>query len=144
MWRWVLPFEFIAYGTVLCITYIFVFRTGKDDIAKEYYTLDSILFLLKHVNLQHPLYVREAVVSILYNFLVYQGLCVRACMSESVHCEHAVYGGIINAHYKVNIHWFILSTSLPHHIWWYMAMIMVNSVRFEPEGNTFDVGRGCQ
>jgi hypothetical protein len=50
---------------VKCNVYFF-FRTGKDDIAKEYYTLDSILFLLKHVNLQHPLYVREAVVSMLY------------------------------------------------------------------------------
>lgn len=38
-----------------------IWGTGKDDIAKEYYTLDSILFLLKHVTLQHPLYVREAV-----------------------------------------------------------------------------------
>ncbi|KAK7478781.1 hypothetical protein BaRGS_00029992 [Batillaria attramentaria] len=38
-----------------------IWGTGKDDVAKEYYTLDSILFLLKHVHLQHPLYVREAV-----------------------------------------------------------------------------------
>ncbi|XP_005088839.1 parafibromin [Aplysia californica] len=35
--------------------------TGKDGVAKEYYTLDSILFLLRNVQLQHPLYVREAV-----------------------------------------------------------------------------------
>jgi hypothetical protein len=39
------------------------FRTGKDGITKEYYTLDCILFLLKNVQLQHPLYVREAAVS---------------------------------------------------------------------------------
>ncbi|XP_071097734.1 parafibromin-like [Haliotis cracherodii] len=38
-----------------------VWGTGKDGITKEYYTLDSILFLLKNVHLQHPLYVREAV-----------------------------------------------------------------------------------
>ncbi|XP_025112540.1 parafibromin-like [Pomacea canaliculata] len=38
-----------------------IWGTGKDDIPKEYYTLDSILFLLKHVHLQHPMYVREAV-----------------------------------------------------------------------------------
>ncbi|XP_041369422.1 parafibromin-like [Gigantopelta aegis] len=38
-----------------------VWGTGKDGIVKEYYTLDSILFLLKNVHLQHPMYVREAV-----------------------------------------------------------------------------------
>ncbi|KAK3590593.1 hypothetical protein CHS0354_001618 [Potamilus streckersoni] len=37
-----------------------VWGTGKDGIAKEYYTLDCILFLLKNVHLAHPLYVREA------------------------------------------------------------------------------------
>ncbi|KAK3757491.1 hypothetical protein RRG08_050374 [Elysia crispata] len=35
--------------------------TGKFGVPKEYYTLDSILFLLKNVSLQHPLYVKEAV-----------------------------------------------------------------------------------
>ena len=43
---------------------IYLPRTGKDGVVKEYYTLDSILFLLRNVQLQHPLYVREAVVSI--------------------------------------------------------------------------------
>jgi len=38
-----------------------IYGTGKDGVMKEYYTLDSILFLLKNVQLQHPLYVREAV-----------------------------------------------------------------------------------
>ncbi|XP_074654028.1 parafibromin-like isoform X2 [Tubulanus polymorphus] len=37
-----------------------VWGTGKDGIAKEYYTLDCILFLLKNVQLAHPLYVRQA------------------------------------------------------------------------------------
>ncbi|OWF44257.1 parafibromin-like [Mizuhopecten yessoensis] len=37
-----------------------VWGTGKDGIVKEYYTLDCILFLLRNVHLQHPLYVREA------------------------------------------------------------------------------------
>lgn len=41
------------------------FRTGKDGIPKDYYTLDCILFLLKNVNLAHPLYVRQAAVRIL-------------------------------------------------------------------------------
>ncbi|KAK0065685.1 parafibromin [Biomphalaria pfeifferi] len=40
-----------------------IWGTGKDGIPKEYYTLDSILYLLKNVHLQHPLYVREAVAS---------------------------------------------------------------------------------
>ncbi|CAG5126553.1 unnamed protein product [Candidula unifasciata] len=38
-----------------------IYGTGKDGVPKEYYSLDSILFLLRHVQLQHPLYVREAV-----------------------------------------------------------------------------------
>ena len=42
----------------------FVFSTGKDGAPKEYYTLDSILFLLKNVQLSHPIYVRRAAVSI--------------------------------------------------------------------------------
>uniref|UniRef100_UPI00358EDFD6 parafibromin n=1 Tax=Myxine glutinosa TaxID=7769 RepID=UPI00358EDFD6 len=37
-----------------------VWGTGKDGQPKEYYTLDSILFLLNHVHLSHPVYVRLA------------------------------------------------------------------------------------
>ncbi|XP_013421430.1 parafibromin-like [Lingula anatina] len=37
-----------------------VWGTGKDGIAKEYYTLDCIIFLLKNVQLAHSLYVRQA------------------------------------------------------------------------------------
>ncbi|GAB1597652.1 parafibromin-like [Argonauta hians] len=37
-----------------------VWGTGKDGICKEYYTLDCILFLLKNVQLAHPVYVGEA------------------------------------------------------------------------------------
>ncbi|XP_052789744.1 parafibromin-like [Mya arenaria] len=40
-----------------------VWGTGKDGLSKEYYTLDCILFLLKNVQLAHPLYVREAAAS---------------------------------------------------------------------------------
>lgn len=43
--------------------FFYFIRTGKDGIPKEYYTLDCILFLLKNVQLQHALYVREAAVS---------------------------------------------------------------------------------
>uniref|UniRef100_S4RWW4 Paf1 complex subunit Cdc73 N-terminal domain-containing protein n=1 Tax=Petromyzon marinus TaxID=7757 RepID=S4RWW4_PETMA len=39
--------------------------TGKDGQAKEYYTLDSILFLLNHVHLSHPVYVRRAAAEII-------------------------------------------------------------------------------
>ena len=52
-----------CFDVSLFYVFVSLHRTGKDDIPKEYYTLDSILFLLKHVTLQHPLYVREAVVS---------------------------------------------------------------------------------
>ncbi|XP_039458343.1 parafibromin-like [Oreochromis aureus] len=34
--------------------------TGKEGQPKEYYTLDSILFLLNNVHLPHPSYVRRA------------------------------------------------------------------------------------
>lgn len=39
-----------------------IFRSGKDG-AKEYYTLECLLFLLKNVQLTHPVYVRQAAVS---------------------------------------------------------------------------------
>lgn len=42
-----------------------VFSTGKEGQPKEYYTLDSILFLLNNVHLPHPSYVRRAAVSAL-------------------------------------------------------------------------------
>ncbi|XP_038063550.1 parafibromin-like [Patiria miniata] len=38
-----------------------IYGTGKDaGESKEYYSVDSILFLLKHVKLTHPNYVRQA------------------------------------------------------------------------------------
>nr|XP_002120818.2 parafibromin isoform X1 [Ciona intestinalis] len=37
-----------------------IWGTGKEGNSKEYYTLESILFLLKNVKLSHPLYVRHA------------------------------------------------------------------------------------
>ncbi|XP_026709779.1 parafibromin [Athene cunicularia] len=35
-------------------------ETGKEGQPREYYTLDSILFLLNNVHLSHPVYVRRA------------------------------------------------------------------------------------
>ena len=40
-------------------------RTGQGGTPKEYYTLESLLFLLKNVGLSHPMYVQRAGVSIL-------------------------------------------------------------------------------
>ncbi|EPQ15426.1 Parafibromin [Myotis brandtii] len=37
-----------------------VWGTGQEGRPKEYYTLDSILFLLDNVHLSHPVYVRRA------------------------------------------------------------------------------------
>ncbi|XP_054722301.1 parafibromin-like, partial [Uloborus diversus] len=37
-----------------------VWGAGKDGTAKEYYTLECLLFLLKNVHLSHPVYVRQA------------------------------------------------------------------------------------
>ena len=54
------PGHFVGFVLLRLICF---FRTGKDSIGKEYYTLDCILFLLKNVHLAHPLYVREAAVS---------------------------------------------------------------------------------
>jgi len=38
-----------------------IWGTGKDGSSKEYYTLECLLYLLKNVSLQHPVYVRQAV-----------------------------------------------------------------------------------
>lgn len=43
------------------------FSSGKEGAPKEYYTLECLLFLLKNVTLTHPVYVRQAAVSILIN-----------------------------------------------------------------------------
>lgn len=42
---------------------VVILSTGKEGQPKEYYTLDSILFLLNNVHLPHPSYVRRAAVS---------------------------------------------------------------------------------
>ena len=38
-------------------------RSGQGGTLKEYYTLESLLFLLKNVSLSHPSYVARAGVS---------------------------------------------------------------------------------
>uniref|UniRef100_A0A8D1N2Z6 Parafibromin n=1 Tax=Sus scrofa TaxID=9823 RepID=A0A8D1N2Z6_PIG len=45
-----------------------VWGTGKEGQPREYYTLDSILFLLNNVHLSHPVYVRRAAVTSLRHF----------------------------------------------------------------------------
>lgn len=52
----------------MLINLIFVCRSGKDGAPKEYYTLECLLFLLKNVALTHPVYVRQAAVSIFLSF----------------------------------------------------------------------------
>ena len=37
-----------------------IYGKGKDGVAKEYYTLECLLYLLKNIALQHPVYVRQA------------------------------------------------------------------------------------
>ncbi|KAM4642150.1 parafibromin [Discoglossus pictus] len=39
-----------------------IWGTGKEGQPREYYTLDSILFLLNNVHLSHPVYVRRAAI----------------------------------------------------------------------------------
>lgn len=46
------------------INFVFLFSTGKDNTPKDYYTLESIVFLLKNVELQHANYVKKAAVCV--------------------------------------------------------------------------------
>lgn len=39
---------------------IVCYSSGKDGAPRDYYTLECLLFLLKNVQLQHPVYVRQA------------------------------------------------------------------------------------
>ena len=39
---------------------IYLSRPGQAGGGKEYYTLESLLFLLKNVSLSHPMYVQRA------------------------------------------------------------------------------------
>ena len=41
--------------------------TGKDRAPNDYYTLECLLYLLKNITLQHPVYVRQAAVRIFCN-----------------------------------------------------------------------------
>lgn len=45
------------------LSFFFVTRSGQGGAQKEYYTLESLLFLLKNVSLSHPMYVQRAGVS---------------------------------------------------------------------------------
>ncbi len=46
------------------------FSTGKDNTPKDYYTLESIVFLLKNVDLQHANYVKKAAVCFSFKSLL--------------------------------------------------------------------------
>ncbi|KAF6773782.1 hypothetical protein AHF37_07357 [Paragonimus kellicotti] len=41
-------------------TNFLVWGSGKDGTAKDYYTLDCVVYLLKHIELPHTQYVRQA------------------------------------------------------------------------------------
>lgn len=51
----------------MCIVYIILgipyCRSGKKGAPREYYTLECLLYLLKNVQLQHSVYVRQCAVS---------------------------------------------------------------------------------
>lgn len=47
-------------GIVQNLIYYFNYRSGKEGTEKKYYTLESLIFFLKHVQLTHPVYVRQA------------------------------------------------------------------------------------
>ncbi|CAF1152172.1 unnamed protein product [Rotaria sp. Silwood1] len=52
-------FNDLAYTKDIKTNYL-VYGTGKDNTPKDYYTLESIVFLLKNVDLQHANYVKKA------------------------------------------------------------------------------------
>jgi len=52
-------FNDLAYPKDVKTNYL-VYGTGKDTTPKDYYTLESIVFLLKNVDLQHANYVKKA------------------------------------------------------------------------------------
>ncbi|CAF5183715.1 unnamed protein product, partial [Rotaria magnacalcarata] len=52
-------FNDLAYMKDVKTNYL-VYGTGKDNTPKDYYTLESIVFLSKYVDLQHANYVKKA------------------------------------------------------------------------------------
>lgn len=60
---WPQPVLSLQLHDVYSLLCLFALSTGKEGQPKEYYTLDSILFLLNNVHLPHPSYVRRAAVS---------------------------------------------------------------------------------
>jgi len=63
-------FVIVITGTGVCkcalaliVDLILLFSSGKDGGPKDYYTLECLLFLLKNIQLSHPVYVRRAAVS---------------------------------------------------------------------------------
>eukprot|EP00118_Oscarella_pearsei_P004668 m.20336 g.20336 ORF g.20336 m.20336 type:complete len:554 (+) comp27998_c0_seq1:46-1707(+) len=53
-------FDQFAFPKTAKTNYL-IYKTGKDGIPKDYYTLESLLFLLKNVSLSYPIYVQKAV-----------------------------------------------------------------------------------
>lgn len=101
------------------------YRTGKEGQPREYYTLDSILFLLNNVHLSHPVYVRRAAVSRPYKtlfFLAYklyvhsyfQGMIVAfKCMNLAGEREEDMQRSVCvfkKGHFYLGIKWQTLST----------------------------------
>jgi len=66
-------FDQIAWPRNAKTNYL-VYRSGQVGGQKEYYTLESLLFLLKNVSLSHPMYVQRAGVS----WSTTSGTCITA------------------------------------------------------------------
>ena len=52
---------------------VYLHSTGKEGEAKNYYTLESILYLLKNKHINHTSYVKKALVSL---WKVFSQFCV--------------------------------------------------------------------
>ena len=65
-------FQFVKFLQVK--TNYVIWGTGKDGTAKDYYTLECLLYLLRNITLQHPVYVRQV-------------KCDKICASK--HCRYS-------------------------------------------------------
>ena len=64
-----------------------IWGTGKDGTAKDYYTLECLLYLLRNITLQHPVYVRQVNLALaLFSWLKLHELSLRLPLRTSPSC----------------------------------------------------------
>ena len=64
-----------------------IWGTGKDGTAKDYYTLECLLYLLRNITLQHPVYVRQVNLALaLFSWWKLHELSLRLPLKTSPSC----------------------------------------------------------